>query len=579
MSWWRNLSLKTKIITIFSVVAVFGAVLIGYSAYQGSRSRGLGIKMSGPEKVLIGVPFEFEIDVANVSQNVLEDVRLTVTLPAGMAFVGAPSAKNTDFRDLKTLAAGGVSQQAFKLVALNGENSFKRIEVSANFLSGSLSSRFQKNDAYDLAVGGYGLTLDIAAPQKIFGGENFDTEISYKNVSDMDFSDLKLKIDFPPTFKLVKSTLEPDIGNNVWILGGLRRGSEMKFKINGNILGPDGAFFDIKATIEAVLLGQSYPISVNTATLSIATSPLSIKMEANGDPDYVAGPDESITYDINYSNNTDVGLQNVVIKTQLIGAMYDFATLDSDAIYRSSDNTLTWNASNAAELATLSPGESGAVHFTIRTKKAYPISRLSDRNFVLKVAGSIESPTVPNFVAATKTVGLANLETKVGGKADIATKVYFRDAASGIINKGPFPPRVNQKTNYTIHWQITNYGTDIKDVEVKAFLAGNVKFTGVTKTNASSAPVYNDLTQEVVWKINKVQATTGVISGPLEATFQIEATPSSLDAGTFMPLIQDTSLKATDDFTGREISAGSFSVTTQLPDDTTISPNQGIVRE
>ena len=553
--------------------------MIGYSAYQGSRSRGLGIKMSGPEKVLIGVPFEFEIDVANVSQNVLEDVRLTVTLPAGMAFVGAPSAKNTDFRDLKTLAAGGVSQQAFKLVALNGENSFKRIEVSANFLSGSLSSRFQKNDAYDLAVGGYGLTLDIAAPQKIFSGENFDTEISYKNVSDMDFSDLKLKIDFPPTFKLVKSTLEPDIGNNVWILGGLRQGSEMKFKINGNILGPDGAFFDIKATIEAVLLGQSYPISVNAATLSIATSPLSIRMEANGDPDYVAGPDESITYDINYSNNTDVGLQNVVIRTQLIGAMYDFATLDSDAIYRSSDNTLTWNASNAAELATLSPGESGAVRFAIRTKKTYPISRLSDRNFVLKVAGSIESPTVPNFVAATKTVGLANLETKVGGKADIATKVYFRDAASGIINKGPFPPRVNQKTNYTIHWQITNYGTDIKDVEVKAFLAGNVKFTGVTKTNASSAPVYNDLTQEVVWKINKVQATTGVISGPLEATFQIEATPSSLDAGTFMPLIQDTSLKATDDFTGREISAGSFSVTTQLPDDTTISPNQGIVRE
>ena len=75
MSWWRNLSLKTKIITIFFVVAVFGAVLIGYSAYQGSRSRGLGIKMSGPEKVLIGVPFEFEIDVANVSGGQVQNIR------------------------------------------------------------------------------------------------------------------------------------------------------------------------------------------------------------------------------------------------------------------------------------------------------------------------------------------------------------------------------------------------------------------------------------------------------------------------------------------------------------------------
>ncbi len=579
MSWWKNLSLKTKIVMIFSVVAVFGVILIGYSAYQGSRSKGLDLKMSGPEKVLIGVPFDFQINVANVSQNTLEDVRLTTTLPAGIAFVGAPAAKNADFRDLKTLGAGGVSQQAFKLVALNGENSFKRIEVSVNFLSGSLSSRFQKKDVYDLAIGGYGLALDIVAPQKIFSGENFDTEISYKNVSDIDFSDLKLKIDFPPTFRLVKSTLEPDAGNNIWILGGLRQGSEMKFKINGNILGPDGAFFDIKATIEAVLLGQPYPITVNTATLSIATSPLSIRIEANGDSDYVARVDDSITYDINYFNNTDIGLQNVVIKAQLIGAMYDFATLDSNAIFRSSDNTLTWNASNADELATLSPGESGAVHFTIRTKNTYPINRLSDRNFILKVVGSIESPTVPNFVAATKTIGLANLETKVGGKVDIHTRVYFRDAASGIINKGLFPPSVNQKTNYTVHWLITNYGTDIKDVEVKAFLAGNVRFTGVVKTTGNSAPVYNEATQEVIWKIDKVQATTGVIGKALEATFQIEATPSSLDAGAYMPLIQDTSLKAADDFTGLELSAGSFSVTTQLPDDTTISSNQGIVRE
>ena len=579
MSWWKNLSLKTKIVMIFSVVAVFGVILIGYSAYQGSRSKGLDLKMSGPEKVLIGVPFDFQINVANVSQNTLEDVRLTTTLPAGIAFVGAPAAKNADFRDLKTLGAGGVSQQAFKLVALNGENSFKRIEVSVNFLSGSLSSRFQKKDVYDLAIGGYGLALDIVAPQKIFSGENFDTEISYKNVSDIDFSDLKLKIDFPPTFRLVKSTLEPDAGNNIWILGGLRQGSEMKFKINGNILGPDGAFFDIKATIEAVLLGQPYPITVNTATLSIATSPLSIRIEANGDSDYVARVDDSITYDINYFNNTDIGLQNVVIKAQLIGAMYDFATLDSNAIFRSSDNTLTWNASNADELATLSPGESGAVHFTIRTKNTYPINRLSDRNFILKVVGSIESPTVPNFVAATKTIGLANLETKVGGKVDIHTRVYFRDAASGIINKGLFPPSVDQKTNYTVHWLITNYGTDIKDVEVKAFLAGNVRFTGVVKTTGNSAPVYNEATQEVIWKIDKVQATTGVIGKALEATFQIEATPSSLDAGAYMPLIQDTSLKAADDFTGLELSAGSFSVTTQLPDDTTISSNQGIVRE
>ncbi len=572
------MSIRSRVITIFAVLIILGGVMLGFLVYQASRSRGIELQFSAPEKVTIGVPFDFRINIANSSQNVFEEVRLSVNLPEGLAFLGSPASKTVDFKELGTVSAGGVNQQIYKLIALNGENTFKRITASVSYLSGSLSSRFQEESSFDLSVGSYGLTLDIAAPQKIFSGEAFDAEISYKNVSDIDYSDLKLKMEYPPTFTLIKSALIPDVGNNVWVLGGLRKGSENKFKINGNIIGPEGAFFDLKATIEASFLGQSYPISANSATLSIATSPLSLGILLNEDPEYIARTNDELHYTLSYVNNTDVGLRDVIIRAQLIGTMFDFTQLSSDASFRSTDNTLTWNASNVPELGTLSPGESGTVNFSLKTKMAYPIKRLSDKNFTLKVRGTIESPTVPHFVQAEKTFSVANLETKVAGQVDMDAKVLFRDAASGIINKGPFPPRVNQPTQYTVHWLITDYGTDVKEVEVKAFLAGNVRFTGAAKSSAgTSVPTYNERTQEMVWTIARVPATTGVISRALEATFQIVATPSSSDLGGFMPLIQETAIKAIDEFTNLELTDKDFPVNTSLPDDPTVTSGQGVV--
>lgn len=570
--------ISTKVFFIFLAVFIIGGGIIAFFAYQGGLAKGLGLELAVPDEVLIGVPFDLKINVSNNSKNILEEVRLSVNLPEGVAFLGSPMAKNVDFRDLKTMGEGSLVQQDFKLIALNGENNFKRIGASVTYLSGSLSSRFQKEGSVDLAIGGYGIPVDIATPQKIFSGENFDTEISYKNASGVDFDDLRLKIDYPPTFNLIKSSLSPDLSNDVWVLGGLRKGSDMKFKLNGNVIGPDGSSFEMKAVIQASFLGQNYDISTNAASIAIAASPLSLKVSLNNDTDYVSKTNDTLSYSLNYVNSTDVALRDVIIKAQLIGNMFDFPTLQSAGTFRSTDNTLIWNASNVSQLGTISAGQSGSVNFTIKTKSDYPIKRLSDKNFTLKVSASIESPTVPHFVEAEKTFSVASLETKVAGQIKIDTQAYFRDAASGVLNKGPFPPKVNQPTQYTIHWLITNQSTDVKDVEVKAFLGGNVRFVGVSKVTAGSSPAYNERTQEIVWKIDRVPATTGVISKPAEAVFQIEATPSSSDLGRFMSLIGEASIKAVDEFTGVEFSEKDFGIDTGLPDDPTVG-SQGIVTQ
>ncbi len=553
-------------------------MVIGFFAYQARFSRGLQLVISAPEQVLIGVPFDLRVNAANNSGGVLENVRLSLALPDGVAFVGSPQSKTIDFRELNNLGAGGLNQQSFKLIALDGENSFKKITAGTTYLASSLSSRFEKEVSSDLSVGGYGITVDLVTPEKVFGGEVFDSEISFKNISEIDFSDLRLKMEYPLTYTMAKATLNPDIGNNVWVLGGLLKGSEMKFKISGSLLGPEGASFDLKAIIESTLSGQAYPISSNVAAISIAESPVAIKILLNNDSDHVAGLGDSLSYKINYVNNTDVGLRDVIVKVQLNGTMFDLGSISTNGVFRSSDNTLTWNAATTPALQTLTPGESGSVDFSIRTKSVFPIKRLSDKNFILKVSATIESPTVPHFVESGKTVSYAVLESKVGGVVDLDARAYFRDAESGILNKGPMPLKVNQPTQFTIHWVITNYSTDIKDVKIKSFLGGNVRMTGVIKSNGSTIPTYNDRTQEVVWEIPKVPATTGLVAKPLEAIFQVEATPASIDIGRTILLIQDSQLSAVDEFTMLELSDKDSGITTQLPDDPTVG-GQGTVTQ
>jgi len=61
-------------------------------------------------------------------------------------------------------------------------------------------------------------------------------------------------------------------------------------------------------------------------------------------------------------------------------------------------------------------------------------------------------------------------------------------------------------------------------------------------------PSYDERTQEVVWNIDKILATKGIISSPVEAIFQVEATPNVTQTGTNMPLLGQTTIRASDDF-------------------------------
>ncbi len=567
----RRMSLLKKIVIGGIGLGVLLVGLLAWWTLSGS-GRSLAVNIVAPEQIQTGIPVSIDITMENSSGSALKDAQISVSLPNGFIFVGIPGKRSVENRRIGDLAANKISKETFLVMALGIEHTVATIQTNVSYVPGALSSRFEKVVSKDVVIGEAGITLNVAPPVKAFGGEEFITEVSYRNVSAAAFDSVQLKITYPPGFTFKSATVAAaDSANSIWQLGSLAAGAEQKFSIKGFIVGQDNEQFEIKATMVATIGEGEYDIAEQSATVAMAPSPLSIRVDALPSSAATFSPGDSIHYRLSYANNTTDGLRDVIVRARLTGEMFDLKSLKTDGVLRSSDNTIIWNAARIPAFASLPPNASGNVEFTISTKGQYPITRLSSKNYTLTVHAEIESPTVPRNVAADKTLGVAELISKMRGALNFEALGYYRDTI-GITNSGAYPPKVGQPTQFTIHWVLRNTSTDVEQIRAKAFLGPNVRYTGVSRltAGASSTFNYNDRTQELTWDVPRMNATRGTLSDPVEAIFQVELTPAIDQVRTSPEIIQRSDLSYKDLFTGEQLSGTARAITIRLPDDPTV---------
>ncbi len=554
-----NLNIYSKIDKIsrpvfWTALAVFvlTAAGIGFYFYSYLVNRDIAFTLNAPQNVLSGVPFDIEAGAKNNFNNSLNDVKISLVLPDGAFFTGENQGKRYYDKNFGNLGKDANFQERISVVIIPGGQTLK-FDVKISYYTPALGSkaRFEQTRTVEVSADEPALKLDISAPQKILNNEDFEVEIRYQNISNIQFENTELKLDYPSFFTFKSATVTPSSRNNIWKLGSLlAKGVEGNFTIKGKVVNPNDSLsnFEIIGELTAEISGQKYSINKKSAQLNIASSPLILNVSLNNNPNYIASLRDILRYRINYRNSSDIGLNDIVITAKLTGEMFDFKTLVSNSFFDSKSNTITWNVANTPNLRVINPGGEGYVEFQIQAKEYYPIKRQSDKNFTLNVAAEISSPTVPYYVSSDKTISFANLKNNVSGAVTITAKALFYDPSSGINNKGQLPQKVNQPTNFTIHWALTNYSTDVSNVKISAFLQSGVRWTGQVKSSINSVPSYDERTQEVIWNIDKVLATQGVILSPIEAIFQVEATPNVTQAGQNMPLLGQIMIQAKDDF-------------------------------
>jgi len=561
-----------RLLIVFSIVLILVLSAGIYYFYFRTAAPSIGLDISRPSEATIGVPFPVSVSFSNYSDKILTDVRLSVTLPDGLSYAGEAQDQRVREASIGDVGPGSIQKQDFSILAVKDPQTLKRIEAKVNYKVASDSRvGFEVRAEADVPIGQPAVSLSFSLPEKVLSGENFSVTLNYENVSGKDYPNLRIRIDSPPMFQLKRAEPEaPEGTTNQWDFGTVKAGEKGTIVLSGVAAGPEQSILNFSASLLANILGEKYALSTQTASVAIAASSLSLSVTVNGEKEYVAELGKDLLYVFRYRNNSNATLENITVRAALTGELYDFASVQTSASLNSLTNTFTWNAANTPSLAKLEPGDEGSVSLPIKTKSKFPIARLGDKNFVLKVSAQAESPTVPSGVAADKTIALADIENKVKGAIEVVSKVLFRDASSGVLNKGPYPPKVNQPTQYSVHWQVTNYGTNVSGAVVRAFINSGARFTGITKSTVDAMPSYNSASGEVVWQVGNIAATKGVVTPPVEAIFQIEYTPSVNQAGQSVQLLGDTRIEAHDDFTDELLTNTARAVSTDLPDDPTI---------
>lgn len=569
-------------ILIFVAVIGAGTALLLY--FRPPAAPNVGIGITKPDQVLVGDPFGFSLALSNYSSNILKNAEVAVTLPDNVSFVGqSPDQRVMQFGvgdigpgSIYNLGCnnGASGSNCMNLIVTGSPNSVQHVDVKLTYATAaSPNAQFETDGGADIVVGGPAVTLAVNAPAAIYSGQDFQFTVTYTNNTSHDFNNVSLALQYPPAFTFTGASMAPaGAGENTWNIGTIAAAGTGSITVTGDITGPENASYTLDGTLAGGVGGNTYPLTENSATLAIGQSPLTLSAAVNGKQDYIAAPGDNLTYTITYTNNSGVTFQNLVIKAALTGALFDLSSVMTDGYFSSLTNTVTWTPASDQALLSLAPGESGSVTLKVGTIASYPIRLVSDKDYTLDLNAQISSATVPPGVAASSTVSAVSVENKVGGAITLASEGFWRDASSSIANTGPYPPKVNQTTDYTIHWVITNYATDADNVAVSATLQSGTTCTGVVQSNMPTAPVCDPATGAVTWNIPFIAATTGITGPPAEAVFQVQNTPALNQVGNTVTLLTQTTLTATDGFTSSTLTAQAPAVTTDLPYDASIPP-------
>ena len=561
------------------IIALLGLGIAGYYTYTKFISNDIRLELVAGEEISYGTPFQLEMTFANDSQNILNNTRVTIHLPSGILLADG-SEDSKIIREMGDVRTGGLHREKVSVIAVPGEDRSYGIKAEVLYAPNSVSAEFKKETHLEITPKALNFELELVSPERIFRGEEFEVSATYRTEEDLEnLPETKLKINLPEEFRATNQVPESD-GDRTWnLLGDDEVNKDLSANVvlvNGRIDTSDSNQFNVSAELLMNILDEDYAFRKVEETVTLEPSPLSFNLVLGGQEN-LATPGQRLVYVLQYKNNTNSTLRDVVAHATLSGEMFDTSAIETNAIVDSSRTNITWTSQKTPELRELAPGASGELSFSIKIKDKHPIDRLNDKDFSVKVDAEIESPTVQDGVEADRTINSAEIETKVKGLTTASVEAFFRDVNADVINSGPLPPRVGVPTNFTIHWAVSNFGTDVESVEVRARLSPGVEFVEVVQNNTASTPEFDAESGEVVWNLGSLIATTGVISERPEVIFQVKATPQSGNVGNYMLLLEETRVTAYDTFTESQISSVSAPVNTSLPTDHTVNESDGQV--
>jgi hypothetical protein len=577
----RNLPKTSAILIVVGILIITGAILWGRTSFNRSK---VDLSIKVPNNIVSGEEVVLTVNYANNNRVALNDTHLRMNYPQGTFSSDGRDVFQED-RNLGTIGKKAKGEESFKVRFLGEKGSTKNITAQLEYMPENINSKFENSVSIKVEINTVLIGIHIDGSEKAVAGREVSYAIEYENDNAETVNNLRIRLEYPSDFSLKSADPAPKSTdeNNIWEIGSLKSGEKKTINISGVLNGQEMENKVIRGHIGLVDGDNFLEYGQSEFVTQISPAPILLTVSVNNiENDCKINSGQELSYKISFKNNTDVVLNELILKAQLNGDVFDTKNIDLNekGFFDSRTNTITWSGADISALTLLEPNQSGEVNFSIKVKKDLPIFNFNDKNFTANVIVGIQTLTVPAKFAGTELKFEKELDCKINSRIGLNTKVYYNEPSQGVYNTGPIPPRVDNLTTYTVHWQISNVSNDLDGVRVKTVLPQGINWTNYQINRSNKGLVsYNERTQEVVWDVGKVPAGVGTTMSTYELIFQIGLTPSINQVGQTPILINASTIEGRDTFTNNNLTATTSSINTGVPDDPRVGYNGGIVTQ
>lgn len=527
--------MKTIIFFLLTLILVTGAA--GYFVYQRNifgQDR-VRFEIVAPENVSLGEEIEYMLRYQNNSDVRLEEVDLIFEYPENVVPVEREEENDNiirrgDFRrqvDVGELNPGEEKTISFKARLFGKEGDSFKASAVLRYTPRNLAARFEAPRTHTAIIDNLPINFELQLPSTVDPDREAGLRLRFYSEIDYPLTDIEIQMEYPENFQFIRSTPRSEVDErNRWIFPVLNRGDDAVVDIDGVVRGDAGDAKLFRARVGTRVNDRFVVLKEISRGTSISKSALLLDMQVNGDPEYIASPGELLQYEIFFRNIGSETLENLFLLVDLDKETLNLNQVEPlDGRFQKERGIIMWSYSFDYNLQSLREGEDGRVEFWVRTKDDLP------QNPEIKVSAKMERAEKVLSTGVNTRLVLEQSALREGGPFDVV---------------GPYPFEEEEKSSYTIKWDIESLFNDVRNVKISTKLPKNARITG-EKVPEDISLSFASGTGEVKLELDHMSA--GV---PKEIFFEVEIEPSEEIEETDMA-ISETRIVAIDRRTDKEI--------------------------
>lgn len=519
----------------------------------------------GPITVAGGKATSFSVRIVNNNPLPMTNGTLLIEFPEGTVDAhDASKPLERIVQEIPLITAGGSQDIVIDASFFGSENQKLSIPITLDYHMENSNATFSKKTSYDFTISTSPVLLSATAVSEVSSGQPITLVITARSNAPKDLQNVAVRASYPFGF-VVKETDPAQVADGLYALGALKVGEEKEIRIVGILTGQEGEERTFKFSAGSLKNPEStefgVPYMVAQADVKIAKPFLGVSLTLNRESasTIVVPSGGNVNGLISWANSLAIPINDAKISITLSGDALDEESVDAtQGFYRSSDKTIVFDKSTMSGLGSIQPNNTGNGVFMFSTKAPSALASLRQPSITVSVSVSgkrIEAGRLPQTIESTviRTIKVAT---------DLAISGRIVRTVGNIENTGPWPPKADTETTYTVELEARNTINTVAGATLKVPLPSYVRYTGTAIPKSEIS--YDDATRELTWTPGNIGA-----GETKKVAFQIAFLPSVSQKGTSPILVPASTLSGTDRFTQTTVSANMGTFTTQ----TTADPN------